>query len=325
MLFLNEKDILKCLSFEGCMDAIEKSYGTFYKNDYFMPPRPCIEKGDDTLLYMPCFIPGVFGTKFLTLFPNNRQYKKPVIDGLIVLNEEKTGETKAILNGRILTALRTGANGGVGVKYTTKKDATKLGLIGAGVQGFYQMMYACFARDIKTVYIFDAFAKELGWFIDKAKALLPEGREIEFVVADSVETLIKNSEIVICATTSTTPVLPNDPELLKGKNFVAIGSYKPNDRECSDALFEVVDHVYADLDFAKEESGDLLVPIKTGLLKSEDVIQLSDLIYDEKYKDHEIGETTFFKSVGMALFDIAVAESIFEKAVKEGIGTELEL
>ncbi|MGB4984318.1 MAG: ornithine cyclodeaminase family protein [Erysipelotrichaceae bacterium] len=325
MLFLSEKDIKNCLSFNECMDAVEKAYELFYKNDFYMPPRPCIEHNEDTLLYMPCFIPEVFGTKFLTLFPNNPSKGKPFIDGLIVLNNGDDGETKAIMNGRFVTAIRTGANSGVGIKYTTRKDASTCGLIGAGVQGLYQMIYACYARNIERVYVFDAYTKDFSKFLNSAKDMLPKNRVIDIIIVDNVEDLVRQSQIIICATTSKTPVLPNDSNLLKGKNIIAIGSYKKSDRECPDALFEVVDNVYTDLNFAKEESGDLYTPIKNGLFKSEDVIQLSDLIYDEKYQNHQIGETTFYKPVGMALFDIVVGEAVYQNAIKKNIGVEVEL
>lgn len=324
MLILGEKDIKECLSYESCMEAIEGAYKIFKDGNYYMPPRPCIERNEDTLLYMPCFIPDVFATKFLTLFPNNFKHKKPMIDGLVILNDDLTGETKAILNGRILTAIRTGANTGVGIKYTTDPQATTVGLIGAGVQGFYQLIYACYARPIKKAYIYDAYAKDLSKFIELIKPELPNNY-IEIEVVDNVNDLIQKSKIIICATTAKTPVLPNDPTVLKGKNVVAIGSYKPDVRECPDALIEVADQVYTDLDFAKEESGDLLIPIETGLLDTNSVIQLSDLIYDEKYQDYQIPETTFFKAVGMALFDVAVAKDIYDIAKAEDKGTKVEI
>ena len=322
MLFLNREDMKKCMDFDQCIAAMEKAYKIFYDNSFVMPHRPCIENGKNTLLYMPCFIEGSFGTKFLTLFPDNPAKNKPMIDGMMVLNDAGSGETKAIMHAGFLTALRTAANTGVMLQRLAPKDATTCGIVGAGTQGVFQTAFACHVRDIKTVYVYDTCLKDGAKFVQEVENLL--GRKMKFVFCSDVETLLQNSEIIITATTSNSPVYPDREELFEGKTVVAIGSYKPHCRECPNAIVKAADGIYVDLDFAKEESGDLYIPIKEGTIKEEKIHQISDLLYSPEYADHKEGKTIFIKTVGMALFDIVCGTEIYNAAMEKGIGTNLE-
>lgn len=322
MLFLNREDMKKCMSLEECIAAMEKAYKIFYEGGFVMPHRPCIENGDNTLLYMPCFIQEGFGTKFLTLFPDNPKKNKPMIDGMMVLNEADSGETKAIMHAGFLTALRTGANTGVMLKKLAPQDAATCGIVGAGVQGVFQTAFACTVRNITTVYVYDHSKKDVAKFKADVENLL--GRSLEFVLCENVEQLMEKSEIILTATTSNSPVYPDKEELFYGKTVAAIGSYKPHCRECPDALVKAADGIYVDLNFAKEESGDLYIPLKEGTITEDKIHQISDVIYNPLYAQHKIGKTVFIKNVGMALFDVVCGTEIYNAAVKKGIGTELE-
>ncbi|HSL93016.1 MAG TPA: ornithine cyclodeaminase family protein, partial [Bacillota bacterium] len=125
------------------------------------------------------------------------------------------------------------------------------------------------------------------------------------------------------ATPSTVPVLPDDEALLRGKHFVAIGSYKYEMRELPQALFRVLDRVYVDTELALEESGDLIVPMENGWLRRDDIIPFGKMIDELRTASRSHVATTLFKSVGMGLFDLLVAEEIYNAARKKGVGVEL--
>lgn len=322
MLYLNKENILELVSFDELMDAIELSFRIYESQDFEMPSRIHVDYNNKTLLYMPCFLKDIFGTKILTVFPENQAKKKPVIDGFMLLNDYETGEPIAMMDGKALTSLRTGAVGGVGIRHTTKETVKTVGLIGAGVQGFYQLLYACEARKIEKITIFDLFSEKLESFIKKLKKELPH---VEITMANSVEELIEKSEVIITATTANQPVLPENPELLKGKHFVGIGSYKPTMREYPEALFSLLDKIYVDVDFAKEESGDLVFPLKNQLIEENQIETLGKFLKEEENKEEVVKKTTFFKSVGMGLFDIVVAQFIYNKAKDHNIGQKIIL
>lgn len=320
MIYLNSEDILKSITLDEIMDSIEDAYKIYYDRMFNMPDRVQVENGDLTALYMPCFTNEAFGTKILTVAPNNAKINKPVIDGIMLVNDIETGEVVCMMDGKMLTVIRTGAVGGVGIRHTTSKDVKSIGLIGTGAQGFYQVLYACKARNINKVYLYNrTLEKAEGLKLQLEKEL----KNIDIIVLNNSTELVKNSDVIITATTSYEPVIDNDKDLLKGKHIIAIGSYKPDMRELPDALFEVVDKVIVDTDFAKEESGDLYIPIKNNILKSEEIVNMGEFIEDNTYCVE--GKTTLYKSVGMGLFDMVVANKIYKKAIEKEIGQYIKM
>ncbi|WP_066495618.1 ornithine cyclodeaminase family protein [Abyssisolibacter fermentans] len=319
MLYISESDIKNSISFNELMDSIEQAYVVYEEKNYKMPDRIHINNSNDTLLYMPCFTNQVFGTKILTVFPNNTEFDEPVIQGLMLLNDINTGKPLCIINGASLTAYRTGAVGGVGIRHTTQKDINSVGLIGTGVQGFYQILFASTVRNVKKVSIFDISKDKLKAFKVKLQKYLPD---VKINIADSAVDLLNQSQVVITCTTANEPVLPNEKELLQNKHYIGIGSYKPNMREYPKELFNMLDEMYIDTDYAKEESGDIITPIKEGWIKEE---QIRTFGYYIKNKKSAVKNTTLYKSVGMALFDIVVAQQIYNKVKEKGLGQKIEL
>ena len=320
MIFLNKIEIEKAITLDEVMNKIEEAYKVFYEEKFYMPPRPVVEYKNKTLLYMPCFMDNSLGTKIISVFPENANIGEPAIYGLMLLNDYTTGKPIALMDGQAITSIRTGAVGGVGVRHLSNKNASTVGIIGAGVQGFWQALYACKARPIKTIFLFNRNNKDLTVFIKNLKDKLVD-ESINIVVCDDVRSLIEKSEIVITATTTNDPVIPNDKDLLRGKCFIAVGSYKHDMREFSDAIFSLVDKVYVDLPFACEESGDLVSPIEKGILTEDRVVTMSALLNSkEDVTIKNENETQFFKSVGMGLFDLIIAKAIYENAKLKNIG-----
>jgi ornithine cyclodeaminase/alanine dehydrogenase-like protein (mu-crystallin family) len=282
-----------------------------------MPQRLHIDHEENTLLLMPCFTKDCFGTKLVSLFPQNPEMNIPVLTGIMVLNDAQTGLPLALLNGPALTALRTAAVGSVSIRHLTPENTQSLGIIGAGVQGFYQAWVACSARDLKDIYVFDLYPEKTTALIEKLSKVIPD---VKLHAASCVEDLLEKSQTVITVTTSFEPVLPNNEELLAGKHFIGIGSYKPTVREFPQALFNMLKTVYIDTDTALEESGDLIIPLQKNWIRQEQVMTLGRFLIESTHKDEVKTETTFFKSVGMALFDVCASKLIYENAIQKSLG-----
>lgn len=319
MLILNQKEIENLLSPNEVLEAIKKAFTLFHEASFHMPNRMHTHEKDNTLLLMPCFTENFFGTKLVSVNPKNTSLGKPSIYGTMILNDGNSGEPLALLNGASLTAIRTGAVGAIGIEHTSSRNASKLGIIGTGIQGFTQAIFASSIRSINEISVFDLNSDKLNSFIKELKKKLPQ---VHIYAANNTKELLLKSEIVICTTSSKIPVLPNKVELLKGKTFIGIGSYKPDMREFPDALFSLLKNVWVDTPFASKESGDLAIPLSNNILKEGQIHPISNLISSNGYDN---SETTFFKSVGMALFDVVVAEYMYEKALKKNIGTQVEL
>jgi len=273
MLILNESDIIKAVDFNELLKSVEDAFLIQEKGNYNMPDRTHIDHKGNVLLLMPCFTDDFFSTKLVSVFPANKNLGKPAIYGSVVLNDGKTGEPLAIMNGSKLTALRTGAVGAMGLLYTTPKNIKTLGLIGAGIQGFHQVLFACAVREIENVFIYDPFSPGIETFIEDLNKYLPN---IKITCCLSSDAVLQNSEAIITATTSLKPVFPDDERLLKDKHIIGIGSYKPEMQELPDDLFKSVDQIFVDTEYAKKESGDLFIRIENGLIQEDQIYTLEN-------------------------------------------------
>jgi len=319
MLILNQKEIWSALSFEEALTAMEEAFQLFEAGDFHMPDRMHAHHGDNTLLLMPCFTDRFFGTKLVSVNPENPKRKLPSIYGSMILNDGASGEALALMNGAALTAFRTGAVGGIGIKYTTPKDVDSVGIIGTGVQGFTQALFACKVRPIKKLYVFDMQQVKANEFISKLQIELPD---VIIEACSSNRELVEKSQIIITATTSKKAVIPNDAKLLKGRHFIGIGSYKPDMHEFPTQLYPLLNKLYVDTPFAKEETGDVGTALKESLIDDYQISPISKLVTSEQMANEN---TSLFKSVGMALFDVVMAQEIYTRALELNIGTKIEI
>lgn len=320
MLYIGKKHMEEIIELDGLMDCIERAFDIYESGNYHMPERMHVDRPEGTILYMPCFAGEVSGTKIVSTFPGNIELGVPTIQGTMILNNSRTGQALAIMDGATITAYRTGAVGGVGIRYTSRPKCKSVGLVGAGMQGLFQLLYACQTRPIEKIFLFDTAEGRAEKLKEELEIRLPK---VKTCIARDVSQLVRSSEIIITATPSTEPVLPDDDEILKGKHFIAIGSYKYEMRELPPALYRILDRIYVDTDLALEESGDLIVPIERGWIKREDCIAFGKTLPSLRNTPRKEVSTTLFKSVGMGLFDLLVAESIYYTARRKGVGIEL--
>ena len=325
MIFLNEKDMRQSVNCEDIMNAIERSFYLFEKDQCKMVDRYTATDNGDTMMYMPCFADGIIGTKMLAEFPGNPSKGLPYLSGIMVVNNGENGQVEAIMNGSVLTALRTGAVGGVAIKHFSDPDTELVGLVGCGMQGLHQLYYACNVRNIKKICLFDGFKKDYRPFIEKLRTMIaPKNPEI--IVCNEIEELLKNSQVIITATQAREPLFPNNAELLEGKMFVGIGSWQPEMREYPDVMWNLVDCVYTELPFACEESGDLSQPLEEGRLTQDRVKYMGNyLVRKAEGEEIPLGKTRFYKSVGMGVFDAVTAKVIMDKAREKNLGIEISM
>ena len=154
MIVLSKDQIEKMVDPDQMMDQIEEAYRIYGSGEFYMPPRPTVEHENKQLMYMPCYTKDIIGTKILSIFPENSKLGLPSL---------------AVMDGQSVTAWRTGAVGGVGIRHLSRKDCRTVGIIGAGMQGFHQAVYACAARDIHTVYVFNHSDRDLTDYLERLK------------------------------------------------------------------------------------------------------------------------------------------------------------
>lgn len=313
MLFLNKSEIQK-LDQGIIQTSVEKAYEIMLSKDYHMPDRMHVSDGPNSLLLMPCFSGQYFATKLVSVFPEAVKHGQPAVNGVMVLSDNISGKPLAIMDGAAITAQRTGAVGGLGVKFLTSEKIKTAGILGAGVQGFSQARYLMFNRKIETLYLYDVNPEMAGQMIEKLKQ---EFFWVDYVITKTAAELVEKSGLIIAATTSHTPLFKAGSENIKGKTFISIGSYRPDMQEFPDTVIEVADAVFVDTFFAIDESGDIAGPLKKQAAMKEKIKEFSSLFEKNTYAENS---TIFFKSVGMALFDLTVSSAVYNMALEKKIG-----
>ena len=321
MRYLSANDIEAAVDRSLLIEKMETAMRLAETGGIVMPPRTYVEYGDNSLALMPCFSSSGFSTKLVTIFPGNQGGPDPVVNGLVVLNDIRTGAPRAILNGQALTAVRTGAVGAVGVKHLAMHSPHALGLVGAGIQGFEQVLCAAETRPLTDVYVHDRDVSKLGDFMARLEKRLPG---VTIHSAAGADEMLAACHTIVLSTTSCHPVLPDTESLLQGKCLIATGSYRPDMQELPRAAFSCAGRMFLDTLQAKNESGDVITPLEKGWLKEEALQTMGQFLLHKEDEEALQGETSIFKSVGMAFFDLMAAEYIFESACTRGLGKKID-
>jgi ornithine cyclodeaminase len=197
----------------------------------------------------------------------------------------------------------------VGIKNLSPIESHALGIIGTGVQGIFQALFACSVREITQIWAFDQNKDNLEQF---SKAINQKQPKIKIIrAADSTEVVL-NSEVIISATNSQHPVFPDTKELFTGKTLIGIGSYKPDCREFPEQLFRQLDQLFVDTLDGKKESGDLIDPVLNNWISEDKIYPLAGILSGSVYPT--ANATRLFKTVGNAVFDLFAAKLVYEKS-----------
>jgi ornithine cyclodeaminase/alanine dehydrogenase len=290
-----------------------------------MPTRVSLSLGDKSgwLGAMPAYLAraGSLSTKIVSVYGNNATLRGiPNVLATIILNDVETGRAEAILEGSYITAMRTGAVSGVATKYLARNDSEVLGVFGAGVQARKQLEAVREVRKIKTVIVFDTDRYRAQGFLAEISA----ASNLNASVASSPTELVRASDIIVTATTSTTPVF-SGREVKPGTHINAIGAFTPTSREIDDETVSASKIVVDSIDASLAEAGDIIIPLKEGVIQRQDIrAELGEIITGKKPARTSAQEKTLFKSVGLGIQDAAVAKLVFEKAQTVGVGTQVD-
>lgn len=308
MKMYDAEQIEKLISMEEVIEAIEAYFLQDKANHASTPERLGINDGENTALLMPSFFETYYGVKLVGVAPGNVKLNKPTLHGTYILSDRKTLEPLAVMDARTLTALRTGAISGLGMKYMAKDDAKVIGIIGTGDQGFSHLQAACAVRPVEKVLVANRSKARLETFLQRAEATFPQ---VEFI-SSTPEEMLPLADIIITTTTSNEAVIPSTAGVdLTAKHFAGSGSFKPFMQEISDEVIKQAKYLYVDTHTAFSESGELIKAEQLGHTK-ESVLEMEMMIKNGENPQIK-KELTIFKSVGMAIFDIITAKLLYEK------------
>ncbi len=323
--FLSARDVAEALPMREAIEAMKRAFRLLAAGQVVMPARTHIAATEPPgdALFMTSYVPAdqAMGIKVVTVYPGNRASGLPVIQALMLVLDAATGSPVAVMDGTSLTAIRTGAASGAATDLLANPDASAAAIFGSGPQARTQLEAVCAVRRICQARVLDpdtaraaAFAREMA-----------ERLGIPVESARSSAEALAGADIVCTATTSAVPVFA-DAELFPGAHINAIGSYKPTVREIPGETVRrarvVVDHVPA----ALAEAGDLLIPMAEGLIARGHIwAELGDIVAGARPGRESPGQTTLFKSVGLAVQDLCAARLVLANAERRGLGIALPL
>jgi alanine dehydrogenase len=323
-ILLSRNDLKELITVADAIQAVEQGFRHYHRGQCDVPVRKemRIDENQGMFLFMPAFIKSdnAFGTKIVSVFPNNLQRGLSTIQGIYMLSDPATGELLALMDGIFLTALRTGAASAVATKYLARRDAAILGIIGSGGQSAFQAAAICKVRPIRAVYVCDTNSQKAREFSEAASRDL----NLPVTAVNSSREAVIRADILVTATTATEPVFNGD-DLKPGTHINAIGYQSPASRELDTITMKKARIVVDTYEGCMVEAGDLLIPIRKGELSKDDIYaDLGEVVSGQKKGRSNDTEITVFKSLGFALEDLVTAQAAFRKAKQRGIGLEFK-
>ncbi len=324
MLILTRSDLEKVLSMKDVIEVVERAFVELAKGTAILPMRASValSKTEGWMGVMPAYLErmGSLSTKIVTVFDKNLEKGVPTIMATVMLNSSETGAPLAMMEGTFITAMRTGAVTGVATKYLAREDAKTVGVFGAGVQARTQLRAVCAVRNIEKAFVCDIIEERADVYADEMaeKLCIP-------VEKCSPNDIVKQSDIIVMATTAKTPVF--DGSLVKpGTHLNLIGSFKPWVREVDEMVIKMSKIVVDQKSAALEEAGDIIIPLKAGKITEEHIYaELGELVTGIKPGRTSDSEITLFKSVGLGIQDCAAAWLAYTKAKEKKLYKEIDL
>lgn len=277
-------------------------------------------------IFNPCFLRNGagYGVKVISDFYDNHKRGLARMSGLVCLFDGTSGHPQVVLEAGYLTDLRTGAGTALAARYLARANSTVLALIGAGRVARNQLAALAEAFALETVFLSARSSARAEQFIaDLAGAGGRIPRDIR--VVSSCEQALRHADIVVAATTSSTPVV--DGTWLRPGTFVAaVGAHQATTRELDSATIQrasrrVIDSRADCLD----QAGDFVIPLAEGVIGREQVAELAEVVMGERPARERDDEITVYKSIGVPIQDLVTAQRIAQRAAQLGLGTQVEI
>ena len=328
---LSAADVRAALPMPKAIDAMRHAYGQLSAGTAVAPPRQHIFTDKGVTLVMPAYLPersenvkqsqivptqAQFGIKVVSVYDDNPNLNLPRITATVLVLDPATGSPKAFMDGASLTAIRTGAGGGLAADLLARKDAKIVGLFGAGVQARAQLQAVMAVREITRVNLISRTQTSA----EQLAAEISEWRDAPVVnLVSTPQAVVEDADIVLCATTSATPLFDGNA-LQPGTHITAVGTFVPEKREVDTTTIRRSHRIVVDSrEACLEEAGDLIIP------NAEIDAEIGEIVNGDKQGRQSDDEITFFKSVGVAVQDAVAGAAVLAAAEAEGFGTVVEM
>jgi ornithine cyclodeaminase len=325
---LTGEHVRRAVSMAQAIGAVKGAFAQLSAARADVPLRAqlTVPERDGVMLVMPAYLQesDAMTVKIVSVFPGNSAVGLPTTPALLIVVDTATGQPAAVLDATYLTALRTGAASGAATDLLARADARNVAIIGAGAQGRTQLQGVCEVRSIAQVHVYDADPARAEQYVAEMTGV---GDRIpaDIVVADGPADAVADADVICTATTSHTPVF-QDQHLKPGVHINGIGAYRPDMQEVPAATVARAKIVVGSRQACLSEAGDLIIPLRQGLISEEDIhAELGEIVLGWRVGRESDREVTFFKSVGNAVQDVAVARIALSTARERGLGLPIDL
>jgi alanine dehydrogenase len=317
MLYLTEQDVTDLFTMPDALAAVEAVFKAQAAGEATNEARRRVRAAGATLHVMSGAAAdfegaGYLGLKAYTVAAGKARFYVQLFDAA-------TGELLAFVEADKLGQMRTGAASGVATKYLARADAATVGVYGAGWQAASQLAAVCAVRDIKRVRVYSRTAERREKFCAQMRAEL----QLDDIAPAARPEEAADADIVITITSAREPVLEG-AWLRPGAHVNAAGGNSVLRREFDDAVVTRSSFVAVDsLEQAKVEAGELIAAVERGALTWERVRELRHVVSGELKGRQDDRQITLFKSLGLAIEDVAAAAVVYRKAKERGVGREI--
>ena len=322
ILWLNRKEVESLLDMKGTLKVVEEAFRQHGLKKVQMPAKLYLyftnHNGD--LRTMPAYLEeqDIAGVKIVNVHPDNPKKGIPTVMALVILNSTETGAPLAVMDGTYLTDMRTGAAGGAAVKYLARKNSKTVGFVGTGNQARSQLMAINEIIDIHEIKATSTSQKQTLAFKDDMELRI----ECEITPKNTIKEVC-DCDILVTTTPSREPIVMNE-WIPDGTHINAIGADAPGKEELDPLILKRAKVIVDDIQQASH-SGEVNVPISKGLLSVTDIFgELGEIITGRKKARMNDSDITVFDSTGLAIQDVATADMVYRKALKENMGIRLQ-
>jgi alanine dehydrogenase len=324
-LLLTEADVRAVLTMADVIAAMRTALAQYSSGAAQQPLRTVLEIGDSKSFFgvMPAAIadPAAVGTKLVTVFASNRDIGLPTHLATIVLLDPDTGALVALVDGRYITEARTAAVSAVSADLLANRDASRLAVLGSGVQARSHVEALGCVRRLKEIRVWSPTEARREAFVKS----VPPHVDAQVTASRSPREAVDGADLIVLATAAQTPVVRSE-WVDDGAHICAVGACRPTHREMDGALVARSRTFVDSRVGALAEAGDIVLAISEGAITSDHIAgEMVQLVAGTIAGRQDERQVTLFKSLGMAVEDVAAAHLACIRAKRRGVGQEIVL
>lgn len=326
VLALNEADVHRLLPVADAIDPMADVLMALTRGEALQPLRTIVrpEGAAGLMAVMPAWragSPGAFGVKVVGVFHGNLALGKDAHQGVVALFSGETGEPLALVNASAVTAIRTAAVSGVATRALARADAGDLAIIGSSVQARTHLLAVAAVRPIRRARVASLRPERARTFVDEMGSRVP----FPLAATAGVEEAVRGADIIVTATSAAAPVLRR-PWVSQGAHLNVVGASLPDRREVDGATMAASSLFVDRRESTLQEAGDYRLALSEGAIHEGHIrAELGDVLTGRHAGRASRDEITLFKSLGLAVEDLATAALLHRRAADTGAGQWVEI